>query len=779
MKRQIRTYLTTLSEEIKSKIKNDFNLEEPLFTDFQLFDFVNFFLIREYILNDSSNKKDLFIGIPEKEYREYFFESILNSLTIIKLFQNFFNYEKANPEIEVGDLIYFKRKKESRVLKVKSKIGDTYIFTYRFPKRNEENTDLTINQQNFIFTKLNPNLVENKNTVKKIDEYNKFLNLYFGDNFPLLTDFQKKAIVIAEKDFFKESDFLPIKYTAKTGKSSNNLPFFNFMIECCNDYQTAKKYLTSNLESFDEIIVIGDSKYRETFTDILQELKWQNKINNIILIGTEKTNTQNEFIEWHWSKDEIILANNETPPYLQKQIIENSPLLEKLIELKSEIALLQSEKEVDISFILKYTNYYFRNIIADTPLSKGYHQEYCDRLSSYFKSEKFEDELNKQFYNSDIYRPDIIKENTDKIFKKFQEISAIIETRNLKWDCIKQRAKELTNKNLHIIVEKKSYSAISNQIKNNKIPNIKLISDKRIDNQTDYLQSWINDDTKNTANRQYIIPYLNNAEIFDLLRQLKGDCKVLCYKDIDEISFDNLVQNFYTQEKKRLTHEDRNCFVKSIFSEDIQYLQRQLDDLFRFDFNNESFKNNSYESIDLPKEKIQYEILFTDESIDKFESSKGIFLIDGSEQINTTIGEIYEGATIRFYQNNNPREFRKILKILDEKNLLETFNYYSESWKNTLKKILEKNNNDLNVVFSNFKKIKNISYNTLQRYFNDNIDTKFPVDESLNAIKQLCIQEGLENELIVTEFYKFTNCASGIRSISIKAANVLKNEIFK
>ncbi|WP_171017568.1 hypothetical protein [Sphingobacterium daejeonense] len=44
--------------------------------------------------------------------------------------------------------------------------------------------------------------------------------------------------------------------------------------------------------------------------------------------------------------------------------------------------------------------------------------------------------------------------------------------------------------------------------------------------------------------------------------------------------------------------------------------------------NGENFKNNPYEYIDLPKEKAFYEVMFDDGTTEKFESSKGIFLIE-------------------------------------------------------------------------------------------------------------------------------------------------------
>jgi len=778
VQQHIKTYLSTLSEEIKSKINVDFNLDKSFFADFKIFDFVNFFLIYDYILYDNPDKKDFFIGIPEKKIRPNFFSSILHSLTLVKLYQNFFNYQRTTPILDYGDLIYTKRNKESRILEVRKIFGEQVYFNIKHKRKNEIGIQDFLLSKN-VFTKLNPDFVENKNTGKNIDCYREFLDNYFGNNFPLITDFQNKTLVIAEKGFYRESGFLPIKYTTKSGLTSNKLPFFNYMIDCCIDFKTAIKHLTNNLEQFDEVVIIGDSKYRDTFSCILQELKWQERVKNIILIGSQKPDFNNDFIEWLWSKDETKIANNETLKYPHKQLIENNLLLEKLINFKTEIELLKTEKEVDVSFILKYTNFYFRIIVTDTSLSKGTYQEYCDRLLNYLNSEKFDAELNSHFFNRDIYCPKIIKESTEKIFTKFKEISSIIEKQNLKWNYIREKAKEIGNQKLYLIVDKKIYSVISNQIKHSKISNIKLISDKRIDNQIDYLQLWINAEDKNKKNYNYIVPYLNNMEMFDMLNLLKGKVEILCYKDIDEIAFDNLVKNYHSQEKCRLQHKDRINFVSSVFSEDIQYLQRQLDNLFKFDLNNESFRNNPYESIDLPKEKIQYEIEFTDGSTDKFDSSKGIFLIDGGEQISTTIGEVYESATIRFYQNNNQKEFRKILKIFDEDNLLDTFDSYSNSWKQTLKLLLSIFENKEKLYSKIFDEKHKIHYNTFCLYFDDNSTTRFPRRKTLEATKNFCIDIAFKDELLVVEFDKFVAYSKKDSSIRQQAGKIIGNDLIE
>ena len=93
----------------------------------------------------------------------------------------------------------------------------------------------------------------------------------------------------------------------------------------------------------------------------------------------------------------------------------------------------------------------------------------------------FAEELNNLFYEKDIYNPDTIKDYTDRIFNLFSKISSSLESENLKWNYIKQKAKEITPKPIYLVVEKKNFDSVSVQLKSEKISNIRLISDKRID----------------------------------------------------------------------------------------------------------------------------------------------------------------------------------------------------------------------------------------------------------------------------------------------------------
>jgi hypothetical protein len=776
MKEQIEKYLTQISKEIKKRYSDDVDLREGDFEKYSVFDLVNFHLIYQYVLDDNQDKNDFFISIPEDEYRPNFFSSIFHSIVLIKLYQNFFTYKNENKlfSLEKDDLVYKKHNKEHRIFCVKSVYDEDVRINFKFPRKNEIGIcDFSLKKQNF--TKLNPNLVENKNATKNINSYREFLTSTFNDNFPFITDFKNRTLVIAEKSFFNESKFLPIRYTNKNGKISNDLPFFSYLVECCNDFNSALNFLLNKNQQFDEIIIIGDTKYRNSFDSILQE-RYRGKYKKIIVIGTDKPNTKNQFLEWWWSNDEVKIANKETPNETIKVKLENSNLYSSFIELSKEIEQIKNESKVNLAFILKYTNFFLRMILVKTNLSKGIFQEYLDRLNRYLLSETFSEELNNLFFEKDIYNPDTIKGFTNRIFNLFSKIPNILESENLKWNHIKHKANEKNSKTVYVVIEKKNYDAVFNQIKNERINNIRLISDKRIDNSKLYLDKWLNDEQQNSQNRVVIIPYLNNLELYTKIKSIKGSCEVLCYENLDEISFDNVEHTYQDQEKRKLSHKDRSVFFKTNFTHSTEIKKRELDDIFIFDLNNENFKNNPYETTDLPKEQAIYEIEFEDGTKDKFDSSKGVFLIENREQIKTTIGEVYVNATIRFYQNNSKEEFRKILKIFDTENLLDSFDEYSNSWKQTLNELSTQFNSTENLYNSLFTSYK-INYGTFRNYFHEEMSPRFPRIKTLDIIREFCLDNNRANDLIVTEFDKFKVYSKKDHSIRQQAGKILGNDL--
>lgn len=769
MEEQIQKYIDHLYIEIEEAYADEINMQENEFKDYSKFDLINFHLIYQYILNDSSNKKDFFLCVPEEEYRENFFASIFNSIVSIKLYQNYFNYEKTNPEIEKGDLVYSKRKKRVYIVKRKSPQG--LSLQYKFPKRNEKGATITIKGHKFC--KINPNLSNGRNTSKNIDNYVNYLKDGFGEGFPFITDFKNRTLVIAATNFFKESKHLPIRYTNASGNIKKDLPFFNYMVECCNDFNSAQNFLLN--QKFDEVIIIGDSKYRDNFDFILQE-KYRGKYKNIILIGTEKPDSENEFIEWWWSNNEVKIANDEMPNITQKTTLQNNSLYSLIKELKDEIQSIKDESGANLSLVLKYTNFFLRMILVNSNLSKGIYQEYLDRLNYYFQSESFSEEINNLFYERDIYNPDTIKSYTNRILDLFSKISNTLENENFKWNYIKQKSKKNPQKTIFVIIEKKNYDSTYIQIKNENIRNVQLISDKRIDNTKLYLDKWLNS-PQNSPNKSVIIPYLNNMELYIKTKNIKGSCEVLCYENLDEISFDKVREAYHNNEKEKLNHKDRLKFFKTEFNSNIEIKKRGLDDIFSFDLDNENFKNNPYDTLDLPKESAIYEIQFSDGTSDKFDSSKGVFLIENGEQIKITIGEVYINATIRFYQNNSKEEFRKILKIFDSENLIDSFDNYSNSWKQTLMNLSKQFGGIENLYDRLFSSVNRIHFNTFRNYFDENCATRFPRVKTMEVIRDFCLNNEFENELIVTEFEKFKIYSKKDHSIRQQAGKILGSDL--
>ena len=770
----IHSYLAELTTEVKSKIKNDFNFNNVALKDFSSFDFINFHLIYKYILNEE--KEDFFISIPEDEYRPNFFASIFHSLVLIKLYQNYFYHTKHKPILQTNDLVYGKIKNENRILIIKGVGPDKLRVNYKFPvgiETKAENMIIDFKNQ----TKINPNLTNGRNTVKYIDAYKEFLNSNFGSDFPFITAFSKRTLVIADTKFFKENNSLPVNYTNKKGKNKNELPFFNYLIECCNDFNTAKNYLLDNDYTFDEIVIIGDTKYRECFIEILQECKWKGKVKNIITIGTNEPSSEHQFKKWLWSNQEIRLSNNENLKIISKEVVKFDKLYIELINFSSYIEKYKTEKSINLTFVLKYLNFFYKIIVVNSNISIGLYEEYADRLIYYFSSDCFEEDLKNNFYKSDIYNPFEIKECKENIIQYFRSVSTILQERNPKWEVIVRKSRELQK--FYLLVEKKSYDIIKNQLQKYRINNVILVSDKRIDDKIIYWEKCFNDGF-NTVDKIFIIPNLNNYDVLNKLYELKGKTIVLCYENIDEIAFDKLIKKKLADENLRITHKDRNNFIKTRFfiNEELSK-NNQLDNLFDLDVYLRDKSNTTNEEFELPKDKILYDIFFSDGSNEKFESTKGIFLIENNEQIKTTIGEIYEGAKIRFYQNNNPEVFKKTLKIFDTEGLLKSFDSYSESWKNSLKKLLIKYNSIETMHSKIFDSSNKINLVTFKNYFDKNSNTRFPRIKVLSAIKNHCESLGFVSELIVTDFDKFIVYSKKDHSIRQQAGRLLGNDLLE
>lgn len=153
-----------------------------------------------------------------------------------------------------------------------------------------------------------------------------------------------------------------------------------------------------------------------------------------------------------------------------------------------------------------------------------------------------------------------------------------------------------------------------------------------------------------------------------------------------------------------------------------------------------------------------------------------MFLIENKNQIKTTIAEVVEGTTIRFYQNTSSAEFKKIMRLFDSEKLLETFDLYANSWKKTLHKLSEKQNG-IQTLFDKMFVGEKIHFNTFKLYFKGNSQTRFPRENTLKIIKNFCENCDFKDELIVQEFDKFIVYSKKDHSIRQQAGRVLSDDL--
>jgi len=122
---------------------------------------------------------------------------------------------------------------------------------------------------------------------------------------------------------------------------------------------------------------------------------------------------------------------------------------------------------------------------------------------------------------------------------------------------------ELSKKNdkIYLIIDKIKYDYIKKQIQIARLNNVILISDKRIDEKILFLEKWITLSKKIQQKKITLFPISTTRKFLTGYNILKGNCFVLCYKDLDEISFDKIVLNDNAEDFIRLNHADRKMFV--------------------------------------------------------------------------------------------------------------------------------------------------------------------------------------------------------------------------
>ncbi|MEO9257927.1 MAG: hypothetical protein ABI207_06070, partial [Crocinitomicaceae bacterium] len=752
---EIKNYINAVIDEVENTTISDYNLDT--FDELEDFDLINFHLLNKHILENANT--DLFIGIPEVDYRENFFESIFYSVTVVKLFQNYCAYQETLPELKGNDIIFT----NNRIYKYLGIRNNKMILRFKFPKKNEKNSECEVPRG--IFTKLDHNFDFQKHrTVECLKGYHKFLQKTFlNDNFPLMTEYAHKTLIISDKKVTKVNENIPFRYHSRNGIDLHNIPV-DTLIEVCNSFTVAKNLIENRKidTNFDEIIIVGDAKYREEIFNEILQCKWQGYFKSIILIGSAKPSTQNTFREWNWTKREIIIAHKQDPTGLKPLIVLNDLLVDEIGNLNDYLAECNIRYSgLDISYLLKFANFFLRQvIIGEAAVSAS--DNYLKRVQNHLE----EKELDGLILSSVGYNQSLKNDVIMNILNYFSRLRDLALVNNSKWNKILSLNQE--DKKIVLLVDKRQVEALRICLKANQIRHIKLVSTKKAGNTT-LLDDWLKDTDANTPDKSLIVTYLNDPDLYKQLMEVKGKVQVLCYDKLDIQIFNNLKAKEENELSRSISHTDRNYFVNTKFQRQVQPLVETTFFKNIFDFSG-CFQNSKYYNRDgePSKEGNYYEITFIDGSSDILEGSKSVFCMEGESLIVMDIDECSAGMMVKYYKNDNKTVFNELLKARDSQDTLIGIEVYANMWREALGKLRNQFPNLDRLYKEIFQNNKVIQLNAFKGYFTNDSSTKFPQTEVLDAIYNCFKRNGYSSNKFMENINEIKSAASQNLTIRIK-----------
>jgi hypothetical protein len=755
MKNELKQYIARVIEEVKNSSIKDYNLEA--FNSFESFDFINFHLLNKHIFENGT--EDLFIGIPEDDYREHFFESIFYAVSLVKLFQNYCSYQQEEPVLRTGDVIFSK----GRLYTFLGKQGNQILARPKFDNNNS-NTIKYLNGT--IATKLDSGFdFQTRKTVECLQGFSDFLNSAFNtSDFPLLTQFAHKTLIISDKKLTRINEYIPFRYHSKNGKDNYKLPF-DSVIEICNSYTVAESLIESEKidQHFDEIIIIGDAKYRDEIFPNIQNGKWNGNFNSIVLIGTNKPSIQHVFKQWNWTKREIIIANNYEPNEVMGLLVEDEELNAIIIELDSFLQSCKSRHSLDIQYLLKFTNYFLRQIIGDVETVAVNFDNYLARVRNHLSSHDFESLVfsapNINYSNQT--KDDII----EAAYSYFEKMAALLLVRNRKWQKIIQLAAE--GNPFSLLVDGRDYETVSQQIKKAGISSIKIITTKHSSQLT--FDKWLDDVGRHINKRNLVIPYLNNISLYNKLLEIKGQVYVMGYDKLDAQILTNIKAKEDNELAKHINHPDRSLFIKSKLKVDINEMEKSPFYKNIFEFPETALLSKRYTRDGDPSgEDVFYEVTFDNGFTDVLQGSKRVIWMDVDSSTDLTIQECFVGAVIKYYKNESRELFNELLRIKDSGNVLGNINEFAKLWRMALGKLQQQYPNLERLYKEIFQGNGPIQFQAFKSYFSPDSKTVFPQSEVLEAIYRIFKRNGYSDNEFTKNYQAIKTAASQHISIKVK-----------
>jgi len=731
-------YLGHIVGEAKKSSVADFNL--AAFDAFSSFDLVNFHLLYRHILENG--KDDFFIRMPETEFGEHFYESIFYAVVSVKLFQNFCAYKEAAPALVVDDILY----RGNRLYRYLGRSDNRLKVAPLFPDKNQK--DAVLELPAGVFTKLNPRFDYRKEvTIKSLQGYAEFLQRCFrSPSFPFLTEFVHKTLIVSEKKVTRINTCIPFRYHSRKGTDAYQLPL-QPMIDICTSYEAAEQYILNQDEPvvFDELIVIGHSKYQEDTFPAIQQGKWREKFRSLILIGSEPPSCNHPFRQFRWTKREVLLAGNRIPAEPTPQVVADVPLREAILHLRDHLHSLKEQHRIDLVYLLKFANFYLRQLTGP-PAAASVLEAYRSRIEAHLATKDVQDLLLDRLG----YSPEKHDSVRDHLLHCFDRIGDCLRQQNNKWEAVVALAR--IHPTITLLAEPQQLDFIRQQSRAAGIHSMERLSWQTSEDATT-LADWLRDNKKNREDSLVVTAYLNTADRYSQLLEVRGKVVVLVYAGLDELLFEELQSEEKNECFRSVHHPDRNHFFESTpaLVQEKKAAPPIVEQLFQlpetstlgrvFNSNGDPCSTTAF-----------YELEFEDGETETLAAGKTVYWVEGDTELRATVDELYIGATIRYYKNDNPAIFESALRATDHEQQLAAIDRSIRIWRNALKTLHQHFRDLARLHRELFPDPGMLQLQRLKSYLDERSTTRFPGTDVLEAIRTCCVKHHYNSIEFVRKF---------------------------
>jgi hypothetical protein len=503
------------------------------------------------------------ITIPSETALSDFFESTIYAIALTKYAQNCL-IDSPIRNLKVNDRLFLASKNEI-YLYMGIENGKVWLRPLK-EGRHADNTYITPNvsvlEKMFL---LNDSHNLTCHTVTYFKNYHNDFASKFPD-YKALTSFCKKTLIIASKEFVEshpQKQTLPIRYNLDTNSKVPIEP----LIEIVSDFNIAENLLWSENHGIEDVIFIGNAKYKDAFVKALEH-QANGRIKKIVVVGSQSIAKDYHFTSWHWTFAELQSLRGKTGKNFELYPIENKEITQLKLQLEdfTENLIVSGVNAEEIKSVMnRYLNYFLIPVVVtveNTPFPYFLEELQCDEsdFDIILDNAGIEGNGQKQLLI------DILKElNTllSKVQPKYEAIEKLWNDKNIKVTYV-------------VVKSKRDAQGLSNFIEGKK--GLKVLTHQELKNILRNPQNDLFNEQGNLRRNQFIFPYIHLNHDFQKRTPLSfyslyeetlqyGQSIILYYRDIEGDRLKNIQFFAERQQIQHLTHPDRQMFVDGLFYE--------------------------------------------------------------------------------------------------------------------------------------------------------------------------------------------------------------------